>query len=96
MITHNETGQKLLFDLGTRLDWENSVPHIVDLLSNHIPGLRIKEDVTDILKNGGLNLDDVKAFILSHWHFDHCMVAAFTYLQCPCSKIKTDTLQVAI
>jgi glyoxylase-like metal-dependent hydrolase (beta-lactamase superfamily II) len=54
------------------LDWENSVPHIVELLSSHIPGLRIQKDVTDILKDGGLNLNDVKAFILSHWHFDHC------------------------
>ena len=72
VITHKETGQKLLFDLGTRVDWESSVPHIVELLSSHIPGLRIKKDVTDILKDGGLKLEDVKAFVLSHWHFDHC------------------------
>jgi glyoxylase-like metal-dependent hydrolase (beta-lactamase superfamily II) len=62
-----------LFDLGTRVDWENSVPHIAELLSTGIPGLRVKQDVTEILKDGGLNLNDVKAFILSHWHFDHCM-----------------------
>ena len=73
VITHNETGQKYLFDLGTRVDWENSVPHIAELLSTGIPGLRVKQDVTEILKDGGLNLNDVKAFILSHWHFDHCM-----------------------
>ena len=71
-IKHNKTGTQLLFDLGTRKDWHNSPPHIVELLSNHIPGMRITKDVTEILTEGGVKLDDVKAFILSHWHFDHC------------------------
>ena len=71
-IKHNKTGTELLFDLGTRKDWQNSVPHIVDLLSNHVPGLRVQKDVTEILTEGGVKLGDIKAFILSHWHFDHC------------------------
>ena len=50
-----------MFDLGTRVDWENSPPHIVDLLKSAIPGLRVKEDVTEILKKGGVDLEKVKA-----------------------------------
>ena len=67
-IKHNKTGAELLFDLGTRADWQNSVPHIVDLLSNHVPGLRVKENVPDILTNNGIKLEDQKALILSHWY----------------------------
>lgn len=66
-IKHNESGEELLFDMGTRVDWENSPPHIVDLLKSAIPGLRVKKDVTDILKDGGVDLNKVKGFILSHW-----------------------------
>lgn len=29
--------------------------------------LRVKKDVTEILKEGGVDLNKVKAFILSHW-----------------------------
>jgi glyoxylase-like metal-dependent hydrolase (beta-lactamase superfamily II) len=70
-IKHEIFGKELLFDLGTRADWWNSVPHINDLISNHIPGFRVKEDVVDILVRGNVNLKSIDAFVLSHWHFDH-------------------------
>ena len=41
------------------------------MISNHIPGFRVKEDVVDILVRGNVNLKDIDAFVLSHWHFDH-------------------------
>ena len=72
-IKHNKTGEQLIFDLGCRKDWQNSVPHIAELVSNHVPGLRVQKDVTEILEEGGVKLTDLKALILSHWHFDHCM-----------------------
>ena len=81
-IKHNKTGAQLLFDMGTRKDWQNSVPHIVELLSNHVPGLRVKKDVTEILTDGGVKLDDLKALILSHWHFDHCEFNDCLYFEC--------------
>ena len=71
-IKHEISGKELLFDLGTRADWWNSVPHINELISNHIPGFRVKEDVVDILVRGNVNLTNIDAFVLSHWHFDHC------------------------
>ncbi len=71
-ITHKKSGAQILFDLGTRKDWWNSVPAIADLCENHVPGLKVEKDVTEILEEGGVKLGDVKAMILSHWHFDHC------------------------
>ena len=66
-IKHDKSGAGILFDIGTRKDWHNSVPHITELLSNHIPGLRVKENVPDILTKGGVMMEDQKALILSHW-----------------------------
>lgn len=54
--------------MGTRVDWENSPPHIVDLLKTALPGLKVKKDVTEVLTEGGVDLGKVKAFILSHWY----------------------------
>lgn len=72
-IKNNKTGEQLVFDLGTRKDFWNSVPAIADLCDNHVPGLKVEKDVTEILEEGGVKLSDLKALILSHWHFDHCM-----------------------
>ena len=66
-IKHNKSGKELLFDLGCRKDWQNSVPHIVDLLHKAVPGLKVDKNVTEILEEGGVKLQDIKAFILSHW-----------------------------
>ena len=71
-IVHESTGTELVFDLGCKKDWQNSVPHIADLAGNHVPGLRVKDDVVDILEAGGVKKKNIKALILSHWHFDHC------------------------
>lgn len=71
-IVHERTGSQVLFDLGCRKDWQNSVPEISDLVATRMPGLRVQENVTDIVEKGGVKLKDVKALILSHWHYDHC------------------------
>ncbi|KAH7079853.1 beta-lactamase-like protein [Paraphoma chrysanthemicola] len=71
-IKHRNTNAKLLFDLGCRKDWHNSVPSIVDLCKTKIPGLRVGSDVIDILEAGGVQRDALQAVILSHWHYDHC------------------------
>lgn len=70
-IVHIPTKTQLVFDLGARKDWYNSVPHIVDLISGHVPGLRVTKDTHDILADGGVDINQVSGVILSHWHFDH-------------------------
>ena len=70
-IKHEKSGKELLFDLGCRKDWENSVPHIADLLKSRVNGLKVERDTTEVLKDGGVKLENIDTFILSHWHFDH-------------------------
>lgn len=70
-IQHQQSKRQFLFDLGARKDWENHVPHIRSLLADHVPGIRISENVLDIVSKEGVRLDDIEALLLSHWHFDH-------------------------
>lgn len=70
-VKHESSGRELLFDLGARKDWENHVPAIAALVKDHVSGIRIKEDVLDIVANGNVNVDQIEALVLSHWHFDH-------------------------
>lgn len=67
-IRHQPTGAQIVFDLGARKDWQNSVPAIASLVENHVPGLRVQKDVHEILTEGGVSLKDISAVILSHWH----------------------------
>ncbi|CAM1500612.1 Fc.00g097740.m01.CDS01 [Cosmosporella sp. VM-42] len=69
----NETlGREVLFDLGMRKDWQNSVPHIRESVAAQINGLNIKKGVHEILAEGNIDLNNIEAFIMSHWHWDHC------------------------
>ena len=70
LITH-PSGAQVLFDLGCRKDWQNLVPSIKEVIAQRVPGLKVVAEVPDILREGGVNVEKLKALILSHWHYDH-------------------------
>ncbi|KAK4498359.1 hypothetical protein PRZ48_011017 [Zasmidium cellare] len=70
-IKNEKTGKQVLFDLGSRRDWQNLVPHIQEIVELRIPGLKVEKEVIDIVKDGGVDPDEISALILSHWHYDH-------------------------
>ncbi|CAK4034302.1 Hypothetical predicted protein [Lecanosticta acicola] len=70
-VRNERSGEQILFDLGCRTDWQNLVPSVVDTVSHRIPGLKVEKEVIDIVKDGGVDPGDIKALVLSHWHYDH-------------------------
>ena len=73
MIAH-PSGRKLLYDLGCRKDWTNlpSALGIKTLQENGIlQTLEVEKNVSEILSEGGMKLDEIEGVIWSHWHFDH-------------------------
>ncbi|EME42310.1 hypothetical protein DOTSEDRAFT_175305 [Dothistroma septosporum NZE10] len=70
-IKNQRTGEQVLFDLGSRRDWQNLVPSVYETVSVRVPGLKVEKEVIDIVKDGGVDPDGIKALILSHWHYDH-------------------------
>ena len=62
LIEHN--GQKLLFDLGLRKDWEaSSPPSLADPMQRGGWKLEVTKNVTEILQENGTSLDSVDAII---------------------------------
>ncbi|KAL4899194.1 hypothetical protein BDW74DRAFT_189460 [Aspergillus multicolor] len=72
LITH-PSGQKLLFDLSVRKDFENLAPELASLLTDpSSPAtLTAPHNVSDVLVENGVRLDEINAIIWSHFHFDH-------------------------
>lgn len=68
-IKNQKTGVEVMFDLGARKDWWNAPPVVVEAMEKTVPGIRITQGVDDILKSGGVSLENISAVILSHWHW---------------------------
>ncbi|KAK2468907.1 hypothetical protein H9L39_19499 [Fusarium oxysporum f. sp. albedinis] len=64
-------GEFILFDCGSRKDFWNSSPQTSEMIGAQVPGLEIESGVHEILVEQGFNLDDLKAIVWSHWHWDH-------------------------
>lgn len=63
-------GRKIVFDLGLRKEWQNYSPDIQSHLQKRLP-IRTAPDISDCLRDGGLQPSDVDAIIYSHVHYDH-------------------------
>ena len=71
LIENKKLGKTILFDLGCRKDWWNLSPAAAASIKNGIPGLNVKKDVSEILKEGGVDISKVNGIVWSHWHWDH-------------------------
>lgn len=71
LLKHSSRQDTLLFDLGTRKDWESaSAPASLALIKKWY-GVDVPQDVIDSLRKGGLEPADVTHVCISHMHFDH-------------------------
>lgn len=71
LIVNKRSQKHVLFDLGARKDWEDLPPHVAAIIESSCAGIRVTDDVPSVLGRAGIPLDNIKAVILSHWHFDH-------------------------
>ncbi|KAL8856492.1 MAG: hypothetical protein Q9178_006891 [Gyalolechia marmorata] len=71
LIEHGRSGQKVLFDLGLRKDWENLSPTITTRIKEHGWSVTAEKGVVDILKDGGFEPKSINAIVWSHHHWDH-------------------------
>ncbi|KAG6908115.1 hypothetical protein DXG01_006084 [Tephrocybe rancida] len=70
LIQHAKTGEKLVFDLGIRKDWQNLPPGSY-MMGSTMFTFETPQDVVESLAKGGLAPTDIDVVCLSHCHFDH-------------------------
>jgi glyoxylase-like metal-dependent hydrolase (beta-lactamase superfamily II) len=71
LITHESTGRQMLFDLGCRKDFWNLPSPIADTIESKVPGIKVDKNLVDILVQGGVEVGNIEAAIISHHHYDH-------------------------
>ena len=59
LIEHETLGKKVLFDLGCRKDWWNSPPQMKSRLVRILKGLKVEENVSEIIEHAGLTLGSI-------------------------------------
>lgn len=63
-LVQNPAGRRVLFDLGTRKDWQNLSPAALSEVEHDNIEVDIQEDVIDCLKQGGIAPGDIEAVVL--------------------------------
>ncbi len=72
ILTHSNTKEQVVFDLGIRKDIENSPSLVYNRIAKiFMAQTEVHRDVPDALAKGGLKAEDVQTVILSHVHWDH-------------------------
>lgn len=66
LIEHPKSGQKLLFDLGVRKDWENLSTRIYNRITDAGWSVKVERGVADILKDNGVDPQSINSII---WRF---------------------------
>ncbi|RDX48020.1 Metallo-hydrolase/oxidoreductase [Lentinus brumalis] len=73
LVQHPTNGQKFLFDLGIRKDWDTGLPaHLVQWVINTLRfETRVPLDIVESLAKGDAKPSDITHVCISHIHFDH-------------------------
>lgn len=59
LIENDSTGHRVMFDLGTRKDYWNLPPIVLQRGTRILSGLKIDQDVTEVLEGNGVELDTI-------------------------------------
>ncbi|KAG9312958.1 beta-lactamase-like protein [Chiua virens] len=71
LLRHSKTGFQMVFDLGTRRDFEGYPPALQKRIQNFGFSPIVNQNVAESLERGGVPPDEVDAVIVSHLHWDH-------------------------
>lgn len=69
LIENKRLGKKAMFDLGVRKDYWEMPPAVAKRVETVIPGIRADKDVTEILVENGVKLEEINDIIWSHSHW---------------------------
>ena len=62
-LLEHSSGQKLVFDLGIRKDYENYAPKIAQYIPTTKYTIEVTKNVIDILEESGINGEEIQAVI---------------------------------
>jgi len=71
LLRHSTSGETLVFDLGTRKDWEEGLPPALVKAVKRWYTVEVPQDAIESLKKGGYEPSQINYVCLSHVHFDH-------------------------
>ncbi|KAJ1303906.1 hypothetical protein OPQ81_008318 [Rhizoctonia solani] len=70
-LIENESGTKVVYDLGVSKKWESTSPVMVEFVRQLGWNVTVTKDVSDILVDHDVDLDSIDTIIWSHPHWDH-------------------------